>query len=100
MDLLLNTNDNDKPQFSILNKSNAEITLPEDFDFETVTSLTIKLNNKNYTIERYDMYLPEIVREVSSPLKKDGFEDLEYWTLTINENEISLKNKIEVIFEK
>ncbi|MBF8150848.1 hypothetical protein ITJ86_13125 [Winogradskyella sp. F6397] len=100
LDLLLNTSNAENPKLSILNKSNAEIILPDNLDFNTVKSLTIKLNDKNYTIERYNMNLPELVREVSSPLKKDGFEDLEYWTLTINDDEISLKIKAEVIFEK
>ena len=100
LDLLLNTSSAENPQFSILNKSNAEIILPENFDFDTLESLTIKLNNRIYTIERYNMNLPQIVREVSSPINKDGFDDLEYWTLTISKDEISLKIKAEVIFEK
>ena len=96
LDLLLNTNDEKKPQFSILDKSNSEISLPENFDFETMTSLTIKLNDESYLIERYNMNLPEMVREVSNPLTKDGFEDLEFWILTLNDEKISLKIKAEV----
>ncbi len=96
LDLLLNTNDENKSQFSILNKSNSEISLPENFDFEKATSLTIKLNDENYIIERYNMNLPEMVRKVTSPLTLAGFEDLEYWTLTITDEKITLKIKAEV----
>ncbi len=96
LDLLINTNDEIKPQFSILDKSNAEISLPENFDFETMTSLTIKLNDDSFVIDRYNMNLPEIVRKISSPLTKDGFEELEFWTLTIDDQKISLKIKVEV----
>lgn len=93
---LLNTKDEQKAQVSILNQSNSEISLPENFDFETVTSLTIRLNDEIFTIDRYNMNLPEIVREVSSPLTTAGFEDLEFWTLTIDDDKISLKIKAEV----
>nr|WP_321225507.1 hypothetical protein [uncultured Psychroserpens sp.] len=96
LDFLLNTNDEQQPQISILNESNAEISLPANFDFEKVTSLTIRLNDENYLIERYNMNLPEMVRKVSSPLTKDGFEDLEFWILTIDDEKISLKIKVEV----
>jgi hypothetical protein len=96
LDFLLNTKDEQKSEVSILNKSNAEISLPKNFDFDSMTSLTIKLDDEIYIIDRYNMNLPEIVREVSSPLTKAGFEDLEFWTLTIDENNISLKIKAEV----
>lgn len=78
LDFLLNTNDLQKPNVSILSKSSAEISLPKNFDFDSVISLTIKLDDEIYIIDRYNMNLPEIVREVSSPLTKAGFEDLEF----------------------
>ncbi len=96
LDFLLNTHDEQQPQVSILNKSNAQISLPENLDFEKVESLTIKLNDENHLIERYNMNLPEMVRKVSSPLTKDCFDDLEFWTLTITNEKISLKIKAEV----
>ncbi|MCB9263192.1 MAG: hypothetical protein H6607_12530 [Flavobacteriales bacterium] len=95
VDLLINTNDENLSQFSILNKSNAVISLPENFDFEKVTSLIIQLDGKNYVIERYNMNFLEMIRKVSSPLTLSGFKDLEFWILTLTDETICLKIKNE-----
>ena len=95
LDLLLNTDTEQNKQFSILDPSTAQIALPEAFDFETMISLTIRLNGKDYTIDRYDRNFPEPLQEVFSPLRKESFEDLEFWILTIDNKELRLKTKVE-----
>jgi hypothetical protein len=100
LEMFLNTASKQNDKINILNTITSEISVPNNFDYDTIKSLTIKYNSVEYTIDKYNMNLPETVREISSPLKKDGFEDLEIWTLNISQNNISLKIKAEVIFEK
>ncbi|ESU24555.1 hypothetical protein FLJC2902T_31950 [Flavobacterium limnosediminis JC2902] len=100
LEMFLNTASKQNDKINILNTITSEISVPKNFDYDTIKSLTIKYNSVEYTIDKYNMNLPETVREISSPLKKDGFEDLEIWTLNISQNNISLKIKAEVIFEK
>jgi hypothetical protein len=100
LEMFLNTNSKQNIKIKILNTITGEISVPKNFNYDTIKSLTIKYDSKEYTIDKYNMNLPEIVREISSPLTREGFEDLEIWTLNITQNEISLKIKVEVIFEK
>jgi len=97
LDLFLNLKINGENSISILDKKTLEIQLPKDFDYSSFTSLTIKYKENNYIIERYNMNLPEMVREISSPLKKECFEELENWTLRIDNDVISFETNVEVI---
>ena len=98
--MFLNTSSKQNIKIKILNTITSAISIPKNFNYDTIKSLTIKYDSKEYTIDKHNMNLPEIVREISSPLTREGFEDLEIWTLNITQNEISLKIKVEVIFEK
>ena len=93
LDLFLNTNDQINPKLSILNKSNAQIDLPENFDFNQIESLTIKYLEKEYIIKRFNNSMPKEIQELISPLSKYCFEQLEKWTLLIDENNIVLKTR-------
>lgn len=93
LDLFLNTNDEKQPKISILNKSNSEIDLPENFDFNLIKSLTIKYLGKEYIVNRFNNSMPKEVQELTSPLSKYCFEELEKWTLRIDENNIILETR-------
>jgi hypothetical protein len=93
LDLFLNTNDEKNPKLSILNKSNSEIDLPENFDFELINSLTIKYLGNEYIVERFNNSMPKEIQELTSPLSKYCFEQLEKWTLRIDENNIVLETR-------
>ncbi len=93
LDLFLNTKDENNLKISILNKSNSEIDLPENFDFELINSLTIKYLGKEYIVERFNNSMPKEIQELTSPLSKYCFEQLEKWTLRIDENNIVLETR-------
>ena len=99
LDLLLHTNTEQRPRFSILDPATAEIALPEAFDFTPMTALTIRLNGKDYTIERYNRNLPEPLQEAFSPLTREIFSDLDYWVIRLDENELRLQTTTETLFE-
>ncbi|MGR7814277.1 hypothetical protein [Lacinutrix undariae] len=90
LELFLNTNTEKKSKLSILNKSNSEINLPEGFDFNLIESLTIKYLGIEYIVERFNNSIPKEIQELTSPLSKYCFEQLEKWTLLIDENNIVL----------
>ncbi|WP_053978609.1 hypothetical protein [Mangrovimonas xylaniphaga] len=93
LELFLNTKDEQNSKLSILNKDNSEIELPKNFDFELIESLTIKYLDKEYTFERFNKSMPKEIQELTSPLSKYCFEQLEKWTLIIDENNITLETR-------
>lgn len=93
LELFLNINDEKKSKLSILNKSNSEIYLPEKFDFNKIQSLTIKYLGIEYIVERFNNSRPKEIQELTSPLSKYCFEELERWTLIIGENKIVLETR-------
>jgi hypothetical protein len=100
LDLLLNTSTEKQKQFSILDPATAEIALPEGFDFETMISLTIRLDGEDYTIGLYDNNLPEPLAKAFSPLTRESFEDLGFWVLFIDDSELILQTKTETSIER
>ncbi len=93
LELFLNTKDEQNSKLSILNKDNSKIELPKNFDFELIESLTIKYLDKEYTVERFNKSMPKEIQELTSPLSKYCFEQLEKWTLIIDENNITLETR-------
>lgn len=100
LEMFLITTSEQYKKIPILNNINSEINIPENFDHNSIKSLIIKYNDNEYIVERHNASLPEPLREISSPLKKEAFDDLEFWTLNIDSHNISLKTKVEIIFEK
>lgn len=96
LDLFLNIIGKQNSKLSILNKDNSVIELPENFDFELIESLTIKYLGKEYIVERFNNSIPKEIQELSSPLSKYCFEQLEKWTLIIDENNITLETRVSV----
>lgn len=93
LELFLNITDEQNSKLSILNKDNSEIELPENFDFDLIESLTIKYLDEEYTVERFNNSMPKEIQELTSPLSKYCFEQLEKWTLIIDENNITLETR-------
>ncbi|MBW2963064.1 hypothetical protein [Mesonia aestuariivivens] len=93
LDLFLNIKDEKNSKLSILNKDNSEITLPENFDFELIESLTIKYLGNEYLVNRFNGSMPKEIQELTSPLSKYCFEQLEKWTLLIDDNNIILETR-------
>jgi len=93
LDLFLNTNNEKNPKLSILNKLNSEIDLPENFDYDQIESLTIKYLGKEYIVNRFNNSMPKEIQELTSPLSKYCFEELEKWTLRIDTDNIVLETR-------
>jgi hypothetical protein len=100
LDLLLHTNTDQPEVFSILDPATGQIVLPEDFDFATMTALTIRLDGKDYRVERYNRNLPPPLQETFSPLTPESFTDLPYWVLRIAEDKIGLETQTETVLER
>ena len=94
--LYLNSSIETELPLKILNPITMEISVPDDYDFNKMVSLTISHQNQRYVFNRYGESLPEAIREISSPLKPEYFKDLEFWMIDINDDRVLLKTKIQM----
>ena len=87
---------NNKSDISVFNKNTYQIEIPDKFDYNLIESLSIKYLGKEYIIKRFNNSMPKEIQELSSPLSKSCFEDLEHWTLKIDESKILLETRVSV----
>ncbi len=80
--------------FSIFDKNNYELSLPENFDYDKIKSLTIIYNNKEYVIERYNKSFPREIQDLTSPLSIKSFTEHSSWILKIDTDKMILENNI------
>jgi len=84
----------------IYNNKNQTISLPINFNYELIKSMTIKFNSEEYVIQKYNEVLPYDMQELTSPLTKYCFEKIPEWVIIITDKNISFKSRVEVTIQR
>ena len=101
INLVLNTNCPGREKIIILDKENSKINKPQDCNYDQINNIVINYKGYTYTFKAKptDIGFPSQLMEVKSLLSKYSFEEIQNWSIYIDETQESVSIEIENVVQ-